>query len=185
MTDFWTVERIDALFAMACEGKSMAQIAAVLGCSKNAVIGKHNRLRDRLGIARPKAGPRKRTVNAVKPEKVSKEPVRVSIPTPAVVAKQLEVDVDPVRATLILPFQPVPEPVKAPGVSIVDVTGCRYAIADDDALIGGKAFCNAPLDGARSYCAEHARIVYTAPAKLTKHKRFRTIPTTLLRIGAA
>jgi hypothetical protein len=44
--DFWTVERTDALQALWRDGESATQIAAKLGCTRNAVLGKLYRLRE-------------------------------------------------------------------------------------------------------------------------------------------
>jgi hypothetical protein len=41
------------------------------------------------------------------------------------------------------------------GVSIIEVTGCRYPTGYD----GGHRFCNQPTPAERSYCPEHLRVV--------------------------
>ena len=42
----WTARQIDDLCAYRGEGMSFTKIAPIVGCSKNAAIGKFNRLRD-------------------------------------------------------------------------------------------------------------------------------------------
>ena len=66
MITFWTMDKIDGLRRLIAEGASGAQIAAQLGCSRCAVIGKARRLQLRLkgaprnpaGGGRPKSAPR-------------------------------------------------------------------------------------------------------------------------------
>lgn len=55
------------------------------------------------------------------------------------------------------------------GVSIIEMTGCKWPVSDDLSLPGGKVFCNAPMHDHR-YCKAHAResaAVYSE--KLIRH----------------
>lgn len=60
MNGFWTPARELELAALVAEGRSASQAAAVLGCSRNAVIGKVLRGEGRFGklSGRPCRGPR-------------------------------------------------------------------------------------------------------------------------------
>lgn len=146
---------------MVAEGHTFSAIGAVIGCSRNACISKYNRIRVARGIYTRKPRPK------------LADPVRTEPRKPRVAPR-----------AAMPPLHVVVVPVPAPGlgVSIVDVTGCRFAIADDPALVGGMAFCNQTPEGNGSYCAAHARIVYTKPPKPGTAKRF-AIPTSLLRAG--
>lgn len=162
MTEFWTVERIDKLFAMVSEGHTFSSIGAVLGCSRNACTGKYNRIRVARGIYTRKPRPKIITTERAPPSKPKVAP-RAAMPVMHIVAQPVQAECNS-------------------GVSIVDVVGCRYAVVDDPGLVGGMAFCNHPVEGHGSYCADHARIVYTKPPKPGAVKRF-TMPTSLLRAG--
>lgn len=67
MNPFWSEERVGELRRLVERGDSARIIAAQLGCSRNAVVGKAQRLGLRLkgvssnpaGGGRPKAGPRR------------------------------------------------------------------------------------------------------------------------------
>ena len=52
-----------------------------------------------------------------------------------------------------------PAPIAAPDegqlASIIDVTGCRWPVKDDEAYVGGVAFCNHGTDDGKSYCPYH------------------------------
>lgn len=161
-TEFWTMERIERLFAMVMEGASFSVIGAELGCSRNACIGKYNRTRVARGVHTRKPRPKTISLEAVpRPQK------------PAVAKR--------VAAPMLKVVAP-PAPPPGEGVSIVAVSGCRYAIADDPSLVGGMAFCDAATENGASYCQHHARIVYTKPAKPGIVKRF-IVPIALLRMG--
>jgi GcrA cell cycle regulator len=143
----WTEERIETLQALAEQGLTAGQIAERLGgVSRNAVIGKLNRL-DRPGR---KAAP-------VKPPLAPR-------PKPAAV----------VRACAARPQAPTPatrpfvEAAEPPGaVRFLGLSGkmCRWPIGDpaNDAF----SFCGAHADGG-SYCARHAVIAYPRAAKASR-----------------
>jgi hypothetical protein len=164
MTDFWTMERIDHLFSMARDGKSFGQIAAHIGCSRNAAIGKYQRVRVARGEYMPKQRPRNQVTlaNGETPRRKPQLAARCDMPKP-----------------LAFVWKP-----SGPGVGIVEVTGCRYATGDDASVYGGFVFCNDPVDGKSLYCAHHAAIAYTKPPPGNKQKKYRTIPTSLLRMGS-
>ena len=163
---FWTMERIDTLFEMIdVKGYSFGQVARVIGCTRNAAIGKYARVRIARGHTRT---PRK----VVLP-RVAKEP-KPKAPRPSVAAK----------AAFTMPaIKLAPPPIPTNRVGIVDVTGCKFAIDEDPAVIGGHAFCNAAVDGDHPYCAYHAKVAYFTPSRGKRPHRHRTIPTSLLRAG--
>lgn len=177
VSGFWTMERIDKLFAMVAEGHSLGDVARVLGCSRNAAIGKWTRTRISRGIHIPQ--PRKWVAPV---SGISGELVRNTTPKRVYTRKQRQPKPAEEGVGFLLPVV-VPVAPVSNGVSIVAVTGCRFAVVDDPELPGGMAFCNGPIDGHRMYCARHARIVYTNPPKPQGGMKHRRVPTSLLRAG--
>lgn len=181
VSDFWTMERIDRLFVMVKEGFTFLQIGAEIGCSRNAAIGKYNRTRVSRGIHT--RVPRNKVIALKREERISRELVRNTAPKRVYNRKQREPDVPNDGIGFLLPALPVPVPMASAGISIVDVVGCRYPVADDVELVGGKAFCNEALDGHRMYCAAHTKVVFSVPTKSSGGMKHRKIPTSVLRAG--
>ncbi len=141
----WTNEAVETLKRLAVEGLSAARIAAAMGAaSRNAVIGKANRIGIKLNgdgrasaPAAPSAaaeGPRRRAL-AARPDEVG---------TPGWTFANAEVgDMRRVR------FQDIRR------------LACRWPIGDP--THGDFAYCGlTPADG-RPYCAGHCRIAYRPP----------------------
>lgn len=163
----WNDELVNKLFAMAAEGHSFSVIGAAIGCSRNACIGKYNRVRVARGIHTRKPRPKiigSRKLAPSLPKNAPQVAPRVALP--------------PLRVAVYR----FPPPRPSQGVGILDVTGCRFAVADDESLVGRVAFCNEAIAGHGSYCSYHASIVYTKAPKPGTAKRF-TVPTSLLRMG--
>lgn len=131
----WTPERIEQMFDYVARGYSASQIASFFHTTRNAVIGKIQRERIKRGHV---PAPRGRAMP------------RVAVAKPAEPAKPAD------GIGFILPTLPAAR--KGPAIGILDVTGCRWPLEDDPAVIGGRAFCNAPQKPGRSYCPQHCRI---------------------------
>jgi len=164
--DFWTVDRIEQLRMMKAEGKTGAEIAHALGCSRNAVLGKTHRLG--LGVSKQAPG-------------ISAELLRNTTPKRAYTRRQRQPGVAS-KVGFLLPA--LPEPPKDAAVDIVAVTGCRWAITADDVPRDQHRFCNAPVEGERSYCPYHEQEKRAKAQPKEAVKRFK-IPTVLLRMAAA
>lgn len=132
---FWTDDKIAEMRRLAAEGHSSSQMGAVLGCSRNAVIGKMHRLKFEFGF-RPKATPRAK-------------------PAPSLAGDTGGYRMPKVR----LRYQPRKAPEIKTGkiCGIVDVTGCRWAVDFDEKVPGGHLFCNAEIHDHR-YCEFHAHM---------------------------
>lgn len=172
LSDFWTMERVDKLFELAKEGFTFSQIGAAIGCSRNAAIGKYNRIRVSRGVHVPT--PRKIMLPRIA------APKKVIQAKPKVVPKPMP-EVAPKAALVLRPVDASPPP--GPRVGIVDVIGCRFPVADDAGIIGGIVLCNEPPDGEWIYCAHHASIAYRKAVSGTKHRKYKTIPTSLIRMA--
>jgi GcrA cell cycle regulator len=153
----WTPERIALLKERIEAGFTSAQIARELGVSRNAVIGKANRLR-LSRFQRASAGPQEQTgprTNA-RPRSVSRH-----------------------RTLRALWAQPQPASAEAPVAcarrcSLLELAPwhCRWPMGDPSAA--GFGFCgNKPVDGL-PYCPGHARMAYRpgsrAPAVRELHR---------------
>jgi GcrA cell cycle regulator len=123
---------------------SASTIAAILGVSRNAVVGKIHRLRSE-GFKMPVSGPRRGLHHLKKPAPAPK-------PVPA-----------PKRAPLIAPDAPIPVVITPPPGAIrspADLADhmCKWPIGDPRAP--DFFFCAEPRLADKPYCAKHARKAY-------------------------
>lgn len=211
MTDFWTADRIETLRAMRENGATAVQIGLAVGCSKNAVLGKL----DRLGF-NTSAGPRKWTpelcerlrvlyATGVPVDEIAaalgisykaatnqaarmRLPKRGNIFSCAFTSKGRTGSVTP---RLPAPFKPrLVVTIEAPSTdlaaTILDVTGCRWAITPHDAPKDAHMFCNHPTElneitgKPRPYCPYHSEMNRAKAVPKAEVKRFK-MPTTWLR----
>ena len=144
----WTTERIEALKVHFLAGLSCREIAAEIGVSRNAVIGKISRLnltRDKGGTLRPK-----------------KEPASTPRPRGAQRLRQILA-----KSFLAEPEPDIPdEPIhNGHTCSLFELSKetCRWPISSP----GQADFCfcgNTPLEG-MPYCAGHSRLAYRVNAR--------------------
>ena len=136
----WTTERVALLRSCVNSGLSCAQIANEIGVSRNAVIGKINRLGLSRGRSAAASGP------------------RVGAPRrrPQVLTQRLALEA-------VFASEPVGEDVvSAEPCSLLSLAPhkCRWPISS-----GGTAaftFCGNITAGGVSYCVGHARLAYRA-----------------------
>jgi GcrA cell cycle regulator len=144
----WTDERIEQLKSFFTAGLSCSQIACEIGVSRNAVIGKLNR----LGLARG------RTPATRRAERTGAPRMRY----PAVIAqRQL------LRAVYA---EALPEPEQVSVVSMARCSllelgreTCRWPISDPDAA--DFSFCGNAAVAGLPYCAGHVRMAYRVPGR--------------------
>ena len=145
----WTPERVEQLKILTDAGLSCAQVARRLGVSRNAVIGKLNRLG--LSRGRPPAAARPATAQSAAPR----------LRRPGIMAQ---------RQILRAVYAEAPPPAQdvtiagAERCSLLDLAKgkCRWPISDPGAA--DFAFCgNAAVHGL-PYCTGHARLAYRLPA---------------------
>ena len=144
----WTPERVEALKALADAGLSCSQIGRKLGVSRNAVIGKLNR----LGLARGRAPAAPRP-----PSQAANQP-RLRRPT-IMAQRQL------LRAVYAEAPAAVAEvAVTAERCSLLELAKgkCRWPISDPGAA--DFAFCGNVAVNGLPYCSGHARLAYRPPA---------------------
>jgi GcrA cell cycle regulator len=145
----WTTERIDQLKACVSAGLTCSQIACELGVSRNAVIGKLNR----LGLARGRAAAAARRTE------------RLGVPRarhPSIVTQ---------RQILRAVYAEAPPAAEAPSVvsiarcSLLELTQatCRWPISEPDAR--DFFFCGNSAVAGMPYCAGHVRMAYRVPTR--------------------
>jgi GcrA cell cycle regulator len=145
----WTLERIALLKDRLCAGFSCGQIARELGVSRNAVIGKTNR----LGLSRFKrtisgqvkqTGTRKNTSpRTASPRPVTQRAILRSLWAMSRLASAAEVLAETAKACSVLELQQ---------------WHCRWPIGDPTSEDFG--FCGNRPVASLPYCAAHARIAY-------------------------
>jgi GcrA cell cycle regulator len=154
---FWTAEREDELIQLHAEGLSYSQIADKLGCTKNSVTGKANR----MGLRRRDAYPRltaRRAREAAwdRAQAAAKGDGPLAIPTRF---KGQQAHWIRVRTPTPLP---VCEPIEG-GIRFGDIRPgqCRFIPGEpsglDTTMCGQRALVGTP------YCAGHAAIAYIPP----------------------
>lgn len=188
----WTEEDIAQVFAMVGAGTSMAVIAKHFGCTRCAVIGLYRRERLKRGTL-PPVTPRKRVLKALEnaapvgilpEERTPPAPHRDTVekdgggrctPLPTLPAADVG---------MILPAIAV-DVLKGPAIGILDVTGCRWPVGADEAIIGRHTFCNADCQEGQSYCPEHRRENKAAYSRTLINETIRSAMKTLARRRAA
>jgi len=147
----WTAERIEQLRNCVVTGLTCSQIAAEIGVSRNAVIGKIHRLG--LSQGRPAAAPARPC------------PPRVRRPRLSLLRL---VGADAADGTASV----APDPVaidNAQCCSLLDLEQgkCRWPVNEPANSSRGAdfAFCGNEAVAGFSYCAGHARMAYRVPAR--------------------
>ena len=148
----WTPERVEQLRSCVVTGLTCSQIAAEIGVSRNAVIGKIHRLG--LSSGRPPGGAARTC-----PPRVA----RPRAPSQRRLLRLMWSDGAPAAKTeaglaIVDSAQPC---------SLIDLERgkCRWPLESAGAGAGDFSFCgNAAPDGI-SYCAGHARMAYRVPAR--------------------
>jgi GcrA cell cycle regulator len=149
--DIWPPERIDLLKKLWSEGKSGRLIAVELGVTRNAVMGKANRLdlplrgRTLHGLPRRKPISHKRPSRqngVVRGERKETRAVFKCGDTGAIVFKSVNVACDLADS-----------PADNPG-AFMENRGCRWPCSGEGASI---LFCGGEIAG-RSYCARHHQL---------------------------
>ena len=169
----WTEEAVEALRRLALEGRSATMIAAALGAaSRNAVIGKANRIGVKLGggsAARRggRAGRRAAAAAEDRPEPAL-VPRRQPPPPPSLANAEAEVDLRRREGWRDVEGRPGGRPRSQ----------CRWPVGDP--IDEDFAYCGLQPAAGRSYCAGHCRMAYrppgAAPSEGRREWRWRRDP---------
>jgi GcrA cell cycle regulator len=154
----WTSERVALLKSRIAAGLTCAQVAREIGVSRNAVIGKVNR----LGLSRLKSATAAPSARAV-PQTIAHRMANRERIAPALRRKQqpapIEIPVESAHRRSLLELQR---------------GHCRWPISEPGAHDFG--FCgNKQLDGL-PYCAGHARMAYRPPGRVNAFRREHAEP---------
>jgi GcrA cell cycle regulator len=141
----WTAERLEQLKQHFAAGLTCAQIAAEIGVSRNAVVGKIHRLgfaRVRVKSARPK------------PEPMLRRPRFAAPPGQRQLLKLLRDEYPEDVVEIAIP--------SASRCSLMELSAstCRWPINEPGAE--DFAFCGNTCAGGLPYCGGHARMAYRA-----------------------
>jgi GcrA cell cycle regulator len=152
-TETWTPERVEHLRSSVVNGLTCSQIAAQIGVTRNAVIGKIHRLG--LSPGRPPGAARPCPPRARQPRP----------PTQRRLLRLMWSEGAPVADTVAEPA--AVDSMQPCSLLDLDRGKCRWPL-NGPACDGGDGdfvFCgNAAVDGF-SYCAGHARMAYRTPAR--------------------
>jgi GcrA cell cycle regulator len=146
----WTTERVQQLQKCVTAGLTCSQIAAEIGVTRNAVIGKINRLGLSLGRRRggiPGMMRARRTRAPAQPSRMVRVLRAVAAEAPA--QSLMAVEAPPVDNTR--------------RCSLLDLAGggCRWPLGDPRTAEFG--FCGNDAIAGFSYCAGHLRMAYRVP----------------------
>jgi hypothetical protein len=136
--DPWTAEKTEQLFSLLAQGKSAREIGAIFGMGRMAILGKAHREKIKRGYV---PEPKKRVLNGEKRAYTFR-----AAPKPSTEG-----------VGFIMPAIPAPAPQRGPAVGLLDVTGCKWPVAEDASLIGGQAFCNYTKADGEPYCPYHVQ----------------------------
>jgi GcrA cell cycle regulator len=157
----WTTERIDQLRSFLTAGLTCSQIAAEIGVTRNAVIGKIHRLG--LSPGRPRG---RQPAALAQRMRTARTAPALPRPPRSPIAQLLRAMTKPEAANVVR----FPGTTESPAVdsmkrcSLLELAGdgCRWPLGDP-----GKAdfgFCGNDSIAGVSYCAGHARLAYRLPS---------------------
>ena len=157
----WTTERIDQLRSFVTAGLTCSQIAAEIGVTRNAVIGKIHRLG--LSPGRPRG---RQPAALAQRMRTTRATPALPRPPRSPIAQLLRAMTRPEAANVVrfpgATESPAVDSMKRCSLLELDVSGCRWPLSDP-----GKAdfgFCGNESIAGVSYCAGHARLAYRLPS---------------------
>lgn len=171
----WTPEEDATLLRLQLEGFSAAEIGRTMHKTRNAIIGRLHRLRDK-GMGLPKQSPRKST--APRPETKPRKPSPPRLLRAVQVDKAEElrakaenvgpgvhlahpVSREPWRVPKAEAFKPLPGTEPIPLIGRPAFT-CAWVVEGE----GAEALCCGQRVSVGAYCASHRALAYLPTAKL-------------------
>jgi GcrA cell cycle regulator len=148
---FWTIANIDRLKKLFADGLSFGQIGGVMGCSRNAAIGKAGR----IGLTS-----KGRPIGYVNHKKVGRPAVKRA---PSQNVHPGFWDIDQEGKPFIRPEAPPPPEMVRCSILELTPTSCRFPFGQPKDP--GFFFCgNETGDKKNPYCPYHMGIAYNAPS---------------------
>lgn len=145
----WTPERVEQLRNFVVTGLTCSQIAAQIGVSRNAVIGKIHRLG--LQPVRPPGAPGRVSPHRARRSRIP-SPLRLMFSEGAPVSEPVAASVESAQpcSLMDLPFG-----------------RCRWPVdgANADTAAGDHIFCGNEAIPGLSYCVGHTRMAYRLPGR--------------------
>jgi GcrA cell cycle regulator len=172
----WTAEEDAQLVDMLAKGLSATQIGIALHRSRNAVIGRTHRLEHAGAVLTRSRGPLKPPGTRKYTPRTMRNPLPQPAAKPQGQAVKSILSLAEVRAAPVVK-EPPPLATTKP-VSILRVTGCRFAATDDKP----HKFCNAPMKEGSSYCEHHHARCYDGLPHTRKRTR-HVVPSFAMRAG--
>jgi GcrA cell cycle regulator len=149
ITETWTPERVEQLRSHVGAGLSCSQIAAAIGVTRNAVIGKIHRLG--LAPGRPAGAPARISPPRARHSRFSaqRQLLRVmNAETPCGSDAAADAPIESAQRCSLLELAQ---------------SKCRWPVGDP--TTADFAFCGNEVSAGFSYCAGHARMAYRVPAR--------------------
>jgi len=149
----WNPERVAQLRSFIGAGMTCSQIAAEIGVSRNAVIGKIHRLG--LGPGRPVAAlGRVCPPRTQRPRVLSqRRTLRLIAADAARIADDTIVEAEPVGGTQCCSLLELGQ------------SNCRWPVSEHNGHAADLVFCGSETVAGFSYCAAHARMAYRSPER--------------------
>ncbi|HKI14567.1 MAG TPA: GcrA family cell cycle regulator [Roseiarcus sp.] len=151
----WTEAAIETLRQLALEGKSASSIAAALGApSRNAVIGKANRIGVKLTGNVHSSAPRAPRASTERPRRpaIARTDCALWKRVPALARER--------KPTWVFAEAQVGEMLKV-GLENIGEGACRWPLGDPTSE--DFVYCGVQTAKGRSYCAGHCRMAYKPP----------------------
>ena len=140
---FWTDERVQELTRMTREGKVFREIAEILGCTRNAVIGKVHRLglHVQVPVSKKAAARRRAPLNVAKIKAKAPEPPRFKYKP---------------RGPSVSVEMPTPRKHKGLGLLDLEPHHCRFPTGQGADI----TFCGQPKLHGYSFCGPCKDVVF-------------------------
>lgn len=163
----WTEARLEILRRMHAEDAPFSEIGAVLGCTRNACIGKARR----IGLP-PRLGMTNNPNGTQGPRTVKKQSFSAQVPKIKKQKRQMSKLVDLYEAINRDDIKDIPHDQSSFAVSLFDVQDhqCRWPLNDAGE---GFLFCGATKWKDCSYCARHYNMAWRSQLDITEADRIR------------
>jgi GcrA cell cycle regulator len=147
----WTPERVEQLRTCIATGLSCSEIAAEIGVTRNAVIGKIHRLG--LAPGRPASGSEREHAPRTRRSRL----LRLIFADRASPDRAADADLTNVAATAAV------ESTRPCSLLELAACKCRWPVSNANAT--AFVFCGNEAVGGLAYCAGHARMAYRFPGR--------------------
>ena len=163
----WTDKKIEKLKELWKEGVSTAEIGKRLDFSKNAIVGKVNRLglEHRTSPIKTSVKTKKpqdtKSVSSAKATPTAEQPIKKSQSTSSVKTEVRRNITEVASVSTTKSMHQTSE-----GVPLIDLTSDRCCWPMDDGASGNFCFCGKKVFKGKPYCLEHCAMAYTNSSAL-------------------